>query len=83
MKKRIEEKLRENLRPKFLEVKNNSHLHRGHSGDDGSGETHFAIVIEVEELSRMSRVAAHRKINQLLREEFGNGLHALEVQVLA
>lgn len=81
MKKRIEEKLRENLRPRFLEVKNNSHLHLGHYGDDGSGETHFAIEIESEELGGMSKVAAHRMVNRVLKEEFGAGMHALEVRV--
>jgi BolA protein len=81
MKKRIEEKLQKNLNPKFLEVKNNSHLHAGHSGDNGSGETHFAIVIESDELSGMSRVGAHRRVNQILKEEFGVGLHALELVV--
>ena len=82
MKKRIEENLRENLRPRFLEVKNNSQFHAGHLGDDGSGETHFAIVIGAEELGGMSKIAAHRKINQLLKEEFGKGLHALEVRIV-
>ncbi len=81
MKQRIEEKLQKNLQPKFLEVKNNSNLHRGHSGDNGSGETHFAILIEAEELKKISRVAAHRKINHLLKEEFAKGLHALEIKI--
>ena len=81
MKKRIEEKLRKNLNPKFLEVKNNSHLHSGHAGDNGSGETHFAIVIESAELSEMSRVGAHRKVNQILKDEFEMGMHALELVV--
>lgn len=82
MKKRIEEKLQKNLQPKFLEVKNNSHLHSGHSGDNGSGETHFAVVIESEELRGLSIVNAHRKINSLLKEEFPCGLHALEIKVM-
>lgn len=81
MKKRIEEKLQKNLNPKFLEVKNNSHLHAGHSGDNGSGETHFAIVIESDELSEMSRVGAHRRVNQILKDEFEMGIHALELVV--
>ncbi len=81
MKKRIEEKLQKNLNPKFLEVKNNSHLHAGHSGDNGSGETHFAIAIESVELSEMSRVGAHRRVNQILKDEFEMGMHALELVV--
>ncbi len=82
MKQRIEENLRRNLQIKFLEIKNNSHLHHGHLGDDGSGETHFAIKIEAEDLQGLSKIAAHRKINQILKDEFGKGLHALEIKVM-
>ncbi len=82
MKQRIEKILQENLQPQFLEVKNNSHLHAGHSGDNGTGETHFAIIIEAQELKNLSRVNAQRKINQLLKDEFARGIHALEIKVL-
>lgn len=82
MKQRIEEKLQKTFQPKFLEVKNNSHLHAGHLGDDGSGETHFAVKIEAEELSDLSSVNAHRKVNAILKDEFERGLHALEIKVL-
>lgn len=82
MKKRIEVELQKILRPSFLEVKNNSYLHQGHSGDDGSGETHFAVVIESTELQKMSKIAAHRVINKILKEEFARGLHALEIKII-
>jgi BolA protein len=81
MKQRIEKVLQENLKPEFLEVKNNSHLHSGHTGDNGTNETHFAIEILAEELRGLSAVNAHRKINSLVKEEFVNGLHALEIVV--
>jgi len=82
MKNRIEEKLRRNFQPSFLEVKNNSYLHRGHLGDNGTDETHFAITIAADELKKLSKVAAHRKINEMVKEEFANGLHALEIKVV-
>lgn len=82
MKQRIEKKLAEALNPKFLKVDNNSNLHQGHLGDDGSGETHFAVSIESDSLKDLNKVAAHRKINSLLMDEFKNGLHALEIKIL-
>ena len=82
MKKIIIEKLTNSLRPKTLEVINNSHLHSGHLGDDGSGETHFAIKISAEGLENLSAIQAHRKINEILKEEFKIGMHALEIRVL-
>ena len=81
MKQRIEESLQQKFRPTFLEVKNNSYLHRGHLGDNGSGETHFAITIQAEELQNLSKVQAHRKINEAVKGEFEKGLHALEIKV--
>ncbi len=81
MKQRIEKILEENLRPEFLEVRNNSNLHQGHAGDDGSGETHFEVIINAEELGRLNKIQAHRKINELLKDEFKNGMHALEIKV--
>lgn len=83
MKQRIEKTLQENLQPKFLEVKNNSHLHAGHLGDNGTGETHFAVIVEAKELKNLSRVNAQRRINQLLKSEFDQGLHALEIKILS
>ena len=81
MKRRIEEKLRNNLNPSFLEVKNNSHLHSGHMGDNGTGETHFEVKLAAKELEELSAINAHRKINTLLKDEFGLGLHALEIKI--
>lgn len=65
-----------------VKVTNNSHLHSGHLGDDGTGETHFALEIKSSRLKNMSRVAAQREVNQALQEEFDGGLHALEIKVV-
>ncbi len=82
MKERIIQKLSTNLSIKNLEVINKSYLHQGHIGDDGSGETHFDIIIWAEEFVSKNAVQNHRKINQLLKDEFEqNGLHALSIKI--
>lgn len=81
MKERIIEKLEKNLQPKFLEVKNNSHLHQGHAGDNGTNETHFAVIISADKFQNLSPVNAHREVNKLLEDEFKKGLHALEIKI--
>ncbi|MES2678197.1 MAG: BolA family protein [Pseudomonadota bacterium] len=82
MRDRIIKKLSENLTIKNLEVINKSYLHQGHLGDDGSGETHFDIIICADEFTSKNQVQNHRKINQLLKDEFEkNGLHALSIKV--
>lgn len=82
MKQRIEEKIKTNLSLEFLEVVNNSNLHQGHLGDNGSGETHFLIKISSKEFDKLNRIQAHRKINNILNDEFKNGLHALEIKII-
>ena len=82
MKDRIIKKLSDNLTIKNLEVINKSYLHQGHLGDDGSGETHFDVIIDAKEFEGKPRIFAHRHINNLLKDEFSrNGLHALSILV--
>lgn len=65
-----------------LKVNNNSHLHKGHLGDDGTLETHYRVTIDCDELKTVSRVEAHKTIKKLLKAEFDSGLHALEIKVV-
>jgi BolA protein len=82
MKERIIKKLSKNLTIKDLQVINQSHLHQGHSGDNGTGESHFEVVIAADEFRGVSRVKTHRAVNGLLKEEFNNGLHALSIKII-
>ena len=54
--------LTEAFAPTQLEVINDSAHHAGHSGDDGSGESHFTVVIESEAFAPMSRLARQRAV---------------------
>ena len=54
------------FRPERLEIINESHQHAGHSGDDGSGESHFRVVIRAAQLAALPRVARHRAVHAAL-----------------
>ncbi len=82
MRNRIISTIEKTLKPEFLQVINNSHLHLGHIENDESGETHFLIEIKSEDLKKMTKLQAHRKINELVKDEFEKGLHALEIKML-
>ena len=56
----IESLLRTALHPTHLDVINDSALHHGHSGDDGSGESHFTVVIESPAFEGVSRLQRQR-----------------------
>ena len=65
--------------PTELEIVNESHRHAGHAGDDGTGESHWAVTISAPALSEMSRVARHRAIHAALGPEIMSRLHALAI----
>ena len=52
--------------PEVLEIVNDSGRHKGHAGDDGSGESHFSVRIRAPQLAEMGRVQRHRAVNQAL-----------------
>jgi len=76
----IREKLTEAFAPSVLEVVNESHRHAGHAGDDGSGESHFAVKIRAETLAAMSRVARHRAVQAALGD-INERVHALALDI--
>ncbi|UPA24100.1 BolA family protein [Shinella oryzae] len=83
VKSSIAEKLEAAFSPERLEVINESHLHAGHHGHDGAGETHLRVRIVSAAFAGMGRVARHRAINDLVTAEFDAGLHALAVEAAA
>ena len=62
----IRQRLGAAFAPSRLEVVNESHKHAGHAGDDGSGASHFAVVIRAEALAGLNRVARHRAVHKAL-----------------
>lgn len=79
----ITERLTAAFAPSHLDVINDSARHRGHSGDDGSGESHFTIVIESTAFAGLSRLERQRRINQALGDLPGQKVHALAIRARA
>ena len=71
------------LAPTRLEVSNDSAQHRGHAGDDGSGESHFSVLIEAPSFAGMSRVARQRAVNAALADLLATRIHALAIRAIA
>lgn len=80
----LETEIREalgSLAPEHLEVINESSLHAGHAGDDGSGESHWRVVIGVSGLAGLSRIARHRAIHAALGKDIIGRIHALAIDI--
>jgi len=81
-KKRIEKKLNFSQKNWFINVEDTSYLHKGHNSFDGNEESHFKISLKPTSQEIRTRLEIHRLINDLLKDEFQNGLHALEIVLL-
>jgi BolA protein len=79
----LRERLTELLAPTALEVIDESHLHEGHAGADGTGSgTHFRVRIASPRFAGQPRVARHRLVYDALRPFLDRGLHALAIETL-
>ncbi len=80
-KQRIFNLLKKNLYNFTIEIVDNSHKHAGHNNFNGIGETHILLNLKLKVDSKINRIEIHRKINNLLKEEFSKGLHSLEIKI--
>ena len=75
----IADRLTKALAPSRLVVSNDSAAHRGHMGDDGTGETHFSVEVESAAFHGLSRVAQQRLVNAALADLLATRIHALAI----
>jgi BolA protein len=87
---RIKQKLQSALAPVSLVVVDDSHRHAGHAHAVAhaakagrSGETHFSVKVVSESFRGKTRLGRHQMVNDLLRDEFANGVHALSIEARA
>ncbi len=76
----LRQRLTEAFQPELLEIENESHKHAGHSGDDGSGESHFRVMIRATGFAGLSRVARHRAVHAAIGD-LNTRIHALALDV--
>ena len=80
-KKRIEKILKKNFSLKVLLVRDDSKKHEGHTQiSRNAKETHFFIKMVLNNCD-ITKVNLHRKVYNLLDNEFTTGLHALELDL--
>ena len=75
--------LTEAFGPTSLTITNDSAKHRGHMGDDGSGESHFTIAIEAAAFAGMNRLARQRAVIAALGNIVGQRVHAVAIRAEA
>ncbi len=78
----IKDKLAAAFRPRALRVVNESHLHAGHAGSPGGGESHFSVLVVADAFAGKTRLERHRLVNETLAEELSGGVHALAIRAM-
>jgi len=76
---RIEARLRERLKPSFMQLLNESHLHVGHAGA-ATGLGHFSLLIESQQFANLSMLERHRLVYDALGDLMLTDIHALKIQ---
>ena len=76
----IKQRLIARLAPTRLELEDQSDRHIGHAGHDGSGESHFAVVIESAAFIGLNRVQRQRAVYAALGDLMQARVHALTIR---
>ncbi len=77
----ITERLQKAFSPSQLQVIDDSEKHKGHAGSAG-GAGHYTIIISAPCLANLSKVAAHRKIYEVLNDMIPHEIHALQIKIV-
>ena len=77
---KIKEKINKEINPEKLILVDNSELHYKHKFFD-KNKIHLKIIITSQILKKMDRITAHKKIFSLLKEDFKDKIHALELEI--
>ena len=79
-RQRMIDKLEAAFQPTFLEVIDESDRHHGHGGGHAEGETHFIVQIASKAFAGTTRLQRHRMINETLKAELAERVHALTIE---
>lgn len=79
----IREKLEGAFPVDSLEVMNESAKHRGHAGDDGTGESHFRLIVVSSAFEGMSRIEMQKKVFSALGPDLVADTHSISLKCSA
>ena len=76
----IKEKINKKINPENIILIDNSNFHSKHKSFD-INKFHLKIIIKSKKLKGMSKIMAHKEIFSILKDEMGNKIHALEIEI--
>ena len=76
----IKDKINKKVDTENIILIDNSSFHTKHKSFDPN-KLHLKIIIESEKLKKMNKIAAHKEIFSVLKDEMNNKIHALEIEI--
>ena len=76
----VKEKINRTIKPESITLIDNSALHKKHKFYDPQ-KFHLKIIIKSEKLRKMDKIAAHKEIFSILKDELKTRIHALEIEI--
>ena len=76
----VKEKINEKINPENIILVDNSYLHTKHKSFD-SNKFHLKLIIKSKKLKNMDKIAAHKEIFAILKNEMKGKIHALEIEI--
>ena len=76
----IKEKINKQINPENIILIDNTNKHNKHKFFD-SNKFYLKIIIKSKKLRNMDKIAAHKEIFSILKNEMNNKIHALEIEI--
>ena len=77
----VKKKLKNKIVAKSIRVEDKSFLHKNHPGNQ-KGKFHLKILINSNQLKKLSRIDSNKKIYKILDQELKEYIHSLQILIL-
>ena len=77
----VTEKINKNILLKSINIEDKTFLHKGHKGNQ-DGKFHLKLTIMSQELKKMNKIQATKKIYTILNEELEKYIHSIQILII-
>jgi BolA protein len=76
----VKKKLEDNLEMENIIIEDKSFLHKNHPGNQ-EGKFHLKLIINSEELKKLSSIEKNKKIYKVLSKELKENIHSIQILI--
>jgi len=76
----VKKKLLNQINIENINIEDKSFLHKNHIGNQ-EGKYHLKIIIDSEELKKMSKIESNKKIYKILDQELKKFIHSIQILI--